>query len=102
MNNLSACPCCNGSAEVITRRMYHDTMIQIRCSECKLSTYGTFVNHPSVDASTGVTLENTRYTKERANEIEAEKWNRRVPCETCSEDKHLSIKVGTIIQSNER
>jgi hypothetical protein len=33
---------------------------------------------------------------------EAEKaWNNRKPCETCSEDKRIAIKVGMIRQSSE-
>ncbi len=101
MNNLKTCPCCNGAAELYVRSMYLDTFVQVRCAECKLTTSGTFVNRPLTDPDTGFTIEATRYSREKASEIEAEKWNRRVPCETCSEDKRLSIKVGMILQSSE-
>lgn len=101
MGNLKTCPCCNGSAEVVERSLYRDSLMKVQCTVCQLSTSGTLVNHPSVDPATGFVLENTRYTKQQAAEIELAKWNRRAPCETCSDDKRLAVKVGMILQSED-
>lgn len=73
---LKPCPFCGGEAEVRERHFCLDVGVKIKCTNCNIQTFGTLIDHPRFTPD-GLD-ESTRYTREQAIEIEAEKWNRRV------------------------
>lgn len=70
---LKSCPFCGGVA-----RFYGDGVdCVVMCDDCR-------------------TCSNYAKSFKEAAAL----WNKRTPCETCSEDKRLAIKVGCILQSS--
>lgn len=85
MDKLRSCPFCGGDPVLEhykARKGYEATI---------------FCNGGCNAYMTTITFD----TEEEAIENVVKAWNRRVPCETCNEDKRIAIKIGTIMQSNE-
>lgn len=76
MMELDACPFCGGAAMIADVLAYVCRGVRVRCTCCAASTTMVLIDHPSNNGN-GLD-ESTRYTREQAEAIVAEKWNRRV------------------------
>ena len=74
-DNLLPCPFCGGVAEIIENRIYLDTAIRVRCTNCKVVTKPVLINKPRATAD-GVD-ETTRYSRQQATVKSINLWNRR-------------------------
>lgn len=78
MPELKPCPFCGGRAELKPGKLYADDVVFVKCTKCHARTNFVWINHPSLDITTGMLKEGERYTEQQAKKKAIEAWNRRV------------------------